>query len=215
MFALFYVVVCCEKLLAFSHFIFSARYWADRQRRAKRNEAVRASGKVPKGRERISSTQIARLESIGFEWTATERNEKGTRPQWMEKFKLFQEFVSKHGHTRVPRKPGAACGQHFAQLGTWIKNQRAAYRNEACRARGAYCVRSVCGGTFFRLQTLWRQLLVGETPKGLGRLTSRQITLLESVPGFCWEPSSKQKVPSEAENRNVNGKHVTSPPLQR
>jgi superfamily II DNA or RNA helicase len=67
-------------------------------------------------RERLAPERVRRFDEIGFEWDPI-----GTR--WEEMFQQLVEFKKQHGHTNVPQRSGK-----YAELGTWVRNQRAAKR---------------------------------------------------------------------------------------
>ena len=56
------------------------------------------------------------LTELGFDW-----NPVGNK--WDEMFQQLVEFKREHGHTNVPQHSGK-----YAQLGNWVRNQRAAKR---------------------------------------------------------------------------------------
>ena len=67
-------------------------------------------------RERLAPERVRRLDEVGFEWDPV-----GTR--WEEMFQQLVEFKKEHGHTNVPQRSGK-----YGDLGTWVRNQRAAKR---------------------------------------------------------------------------------------
>lgn len=67
-------------------------------------------------RERLASDRVRRLDEVGFEWDPI-----GTR--WEEMFQQLVEYKKLHGDTNVPQRSGK-----YAELGTWVRNQRAAKR---------------------------------------------------------------------------------------
>ena len=67
-------------------------------------------------RERLAPDRVRRLDEVCFEWDPV-----GTR--WEEMFQQLVEFKKEHGHTNVPQRSGK-----YAELGTWVRNQRAAKR---------------------------------------------------------------------------------------
>ena len=77
---------------------------------------------------RLSQEQIARLDSIGFEWCTS----RGIST-WEEKFKLLQDYVKEFGNPRVPTELDTV---EYPKLGAWVAMQRQSYRNEEKRSRG-------------------------------------------------------------------------------
>lgn len=77
-------------------------------------------------RERLAPERVRRLDEAGFEWDPV-----GTR--WEEMFQQLVEFKKEHGHTNVPQRSGK-----YAELGTWVRNQRAAklYNRPIITGRG-------------------------------------------------------------------------------
>ncbi|NOS72040.1 MAG: hypothetical protein HOP33_19195, partial [Verrucomicrobia bacterium] len=67
-------------------------------------------------RERLAPERVRRLDEVGFEWDPI-----GTR--WEEMFQQLVEYKELHGDTNVPQRSGK-----YAELGTWVRNQRAAKR---------------------------------------------------------------------------------------
>lgn len=67
-------------------------------------------------RERLDPDRVRRLDEVGFEWDPV-----GTR--WEEMFQQLVEYKKQHGDTNVPQRSGK-----YAELGTWVRNQRAAKR---------------------------------------------------------------------------------------
>ncbi len=61
------------------------------------------------GRGDISRERVAMLDKIGFDWE--------------KYFRQLVEFKQEHGHTNVPQRSGK-----YRELGTWVRNQRAAKR---------------------------------------------------------------------------------------
>ena len=94
--------------------------WVGTQRQAYRAERLRERGETPpKNSPRINPVQIAKLNTIGFEWG-------GLKPHdWEKKFQLLQKFVAEHGHSRVPVRLNT---EDYPKLGVWVMQQRAAYR---------------------------------------------------------------------------------------
>ncbi|MFQ5714547.1 MAG: Helicase associated domain protein [Candidatus Scalinduaceae bacterium] len=78
--------------------------WVDFQRAKYRN------GKLSNDRKK-------RLKDIGFMWNLHEA-------EWEEMFTALKEYKNKHKHCNVP-----AIWPENEQLGTWVNNQRAKYRN--------------------------------------------------------------------------------------
>ena len=67
-------------------------------------------------RERLDPDRVRRLDEVGFEWDPV-----GTR--WEKMFQQLVEYKKLHGDTNVPQRSGP-----YAELGTWVRNQRAAKR---------------------------------------------------------------------------------------
>ncbi len=66
--------------------------------------------------ERLTPEHFRQLDELGFEWDPV-----GTR--WEEMFQQLVEFKTEHGHTKVPQR-----SPKYGELGTWVRNQRAAKR---------------------------------------------------------------------------------------
>lgn len=66
-------------------------------------------------RERI--WQIAKLDSIGFQWGRVKLT------SWDKMYEKLERFVEKHGHADVPETLDT---QEFPLLGHWAKAQRTA-----------------------------------------------------------------------------------------
>ena len=109
--------------------------WVGTQRQAYRAERLRERGETPpKNSPRINPVQIAKLNTIGFEWG-------GLKPHdWEKKFQLLQKFVAEKGHARVPVRLNT---EEYPKLGVWVLQQRAAYRSgrmKVCTgARALFC----------------------------------------------------------------------------
>ena len=108
--------------------------WCKNQRQAYKNEAaIKTTGKNRKGMQRISSEQIRKLESIGFQWDLNAY-------QWTKMFDMLntycQEFGAdvNDGYRKMGRCLKKIAGNEkdttYKRLGIWCKNQRSAYQNE-------------------------------------------------------------------------------------
>lgn len=129
--------------------------WVSRQRAAHRNERLVASGqahRVRRGAVRIDPERAARLEEVGLQWVAPK-----DLTSWKLKLSLLKRFVAEHGHARVPQSLNSAA---YPQLGSWVSNQRMAYRNQ-------------------------RLLAMGLKPVSNPRINAWQVTQLEAL-GFVW-----------------------------
>ena len=116
-------------------------------------------------RNTLTPDRIAALQSIGFVWD-TQRNDL-----WKKRYDELKDFQSVYGHTSVPEKY-----HENLQLGTWVNNQRTAYKN------------------FFAGKTGFSNLKRNDDGEGSeeyllsskGGLTGEKIAALEKV-GFCWD----------------------------
>lgn len=126
--------------------------WVARQRKAYRCEKRREDGEIVPSPYKISQVRIARLEQLGFKWTGLKR------VTWEEKVELLRKFVQEHGHTRVPVTLDTT---EYPKLGSWVKSQRKAYRNEML-------------------------IKEGSKPRCRERIAVWQIAMLESF-GFEWK----------------------------
>jgi superfamily II DNA or RNA helicase len=83
----------------------------------------------------LSQPRVARLEALhGWSWNPMS-------DQWEDFFALLERFVAREGHARVPK-------DHLedgAQLGTWIGNQRRAYRKRILSVRQIECLEALPG----------------------------------------------------------------------
>jgi len=79
--------------------------WVTRQRRSK---------------SRLSSHQIAQLDTLKITWEGTKH--KKANQQWQEMFQCLVDFQQQEGHCRVPRTFKAN-----QKLARWIQSQRQAY----------------------------------------------------------------------------------------
>lgn len=106
----------------------------------------------------LSPEKISALQSLGFVWD-TQRND-----QWKKRFDELVDFKNVYGHCSVPEKY-----HENQQLGTWVANQRIAYKN------------FFAGSTGF----------VGDEQSQLSSkgLTREKISALESI-GFCWDQTT-------------------------
>jgi hypothetical protein len=131
--------------------------WVNNKRAAYRNETLRAKGQQPKSTARISHTQIARLESLGFEWGRSIAS-----AAWDRNFERLAAYVAAHGTARVPASLDTA---EYPRLGKWVVNQRQAFRFEAMRSTGAPPRRRanrICPEQIERLNRLNFEWVVGE-----------------------------------------------------
>jgi len=69
--------------------------------------------KQRRGKEKLSSDRIKRLDEIGFIWDAFHE-------KWEEGFDYLLQFKEREGHCRVPR----AASEAEYPLGNWVNNQR-------------------------------------------------------------------------------------------
>ena len=67
----------------------------------------------------ITQEQIARLEKIGMIWNPREAD-------WEMKYALAEEYYKEHGDLKIPQDHITPEG---IKLGSWINNQRGAYKN--------------------------------------------------------------------------------------
>lgn len=92
--------------------------WIQIQRLAYKNRYLvkdsRKNNYVP-----LTDEQISMLESIGMVWNVLDS-------RWGEMYKLAQEYFEKNGDLNIPKTFISENGEN---LGSWIRNQRVAYRN--------------------------------------------------------------------------------------
>jgi hypothetical protein len=74
----------------------------------------------------VTHYRVRQLDEVDFEWDPI-----GTR--WEEMFQQLVEYKRLHGDTNVPQRSGK-----YSELGTWVRNQRAAkrYNRPIIAARG-------------------------------------------------------------------------------
>lgn len=70
----------------------------------------------------LSDEQVRLLESIGMEWNLKDRFVK----TWFQYYEDACAFYQKYGHLRIPQSCNTKDGR---SLGSWIANQRSAYKN--------------------------------------------------------------------------------------
>ncbi|MDD5140399.1 MAG: Helicase associated domain protein [Verrucomicrobiales bacterium] len=64
----------------------------------------------------LDAERSRRLDELGFDWDPNSNH-------WEKYFRQLVEFKQEHGHTNVPQRSGK-----YRELGTWVRNQRAAKR---------------------------------------------------------------------------------------
>ena len=137
--------------------------WVKCQRNAYQAEKMRKRGKRPYCTSRILPEQVKKLESVGFEWDASDqRASMRAQTRWNEKFGRLLQFVDEHGHAQVP--------EGFSEdpsLANWVRRQRSAYKAEEARQKG-------------------------QKPRCAGRISEDQVQKLESV-GFKWDATKVRK----------------------
>lgn len=109
----------------------------------------------------LSPEKIAALKSLGFVWD-TQRND-----QWKKRFDELVDFKDVYRHCSVPMNY-----HENQQLGTWVANQRTAYKNVFAGSSG--------------LMGDEQSQVGGNASKGL---TREKIAALESI-GFCWDQTT-------------------------
>jgi hypothetical protein len=67
-------------------------------------------------REQLDTERIRRLDKLGFDWDPNNTH-------WEKYYRQLVEFKKEYGHTNVPQRSGK-----YRELGTWVRNQRAAKR---------------------------------------------------------------------------------------
>ena len=67
-------------------------------------------------KERLDAEHVRRLEELGFDWDPNNTH-------WEKYYRQLVEFKKERGHTNVPQRSGK-----YRELGTWVRNQRAAKR---------------------------------------------------------------------------------------
>jgi len=64
----------------------------------------------------LDMERYRQLEELGFDWDPNNNH-------WEKYFRQLVEFKQEHAHTNVPQRSGK-----YRELGTWVRNQRAAKR---------------------------------------------------------------------------------------
>ena len=64
----------------------------------------------------LDAERFRRLDELGFDWDPNSNH-------WEKYFRQLVEFKKEHGNTNVPQRSGK-----YRELGTWVRNQRAAKR---------------------------------------------------------------------------------------
>ncbi len=72
--------------------------------------------RMARNRGLLDSERIRRLEELGFDWDPNSNH-------WEKYFHQLVEFKKEFSHTNVPQRSGK-----YRELGTWVRNQRAAKR---------------------------------------------------------------------------------------
>ena len=72
--------------------------------------------RVKNNKGQLNAERFRRLEALGFNWDPNNNH-------WEKYFRQLVMFKQEHGHTNVPQRSGK-----YAELGTWVRNQRAAQR---------------------------------------------------------------------------------------
>ena len=123
--------------------------WINTQRAAYKNR-----GKSVEERNNafapLTDEQVQRLEAIGMLWDVY-------TDVWGSMFKLAEEYYKEHGNLKIPYSYITSNGEN---LGTWIINQRVAYKN--------------------------RGKSVEERNNTFAPLTDEQVQMLESI-GMMWD----------------------------
>jgi hypothetical protein len=67
-------------------------------------------------RGQLDAERTRRLDELGFDWDPNSTH-------WEKYYRQLMEFKKEYGHTNVPQRSGK-----YRELGTWVRNQRAAKR---------------------------------------------------------------------------------------
>ena len=167
---------------------------------------------VVKQRERYwkqwtSKEQIALLEEIpGWRWNPLEEN-------WNASFEILKIYVHREGHARPP----ATHSEGEYQLGIWVSKQRDRHKKNRVLAHQIVLLESLPGWSWDPLDETWSDywercsklpstnpmIKRGSIPKDLldwmkdqrerfqiGKLSAKRIKLMETLPGWLWEPRS-------------------------
>ena len=108
----------------------------------------------------LSDEQVRLLESIGMEWNLKDRFVK----TWFQYYEDACAFYQKYGHLRIPQSCNTKDGR---SLGSWIANQRSAYKN--------------------------RTVSKENRKNGFSPLTDEQVQLLETI-GMEWNLKNRFEI---------------------
>lgn len=146
--------------------------WVRNQRTQYRNLLL--GRKQPTGKRKgagMSPEKIKALQSVGFVWDSQRED------FWKKRFDELMDFQAVYGHCFVPENY-----HENPQLGIWVSNQRAAYKQFVAGSIGGnsnvHVGRSIASQKDSTVDSAWR-------PNGGKSLTKEKIAALESI-GFCW-----------------------------
>jgi hypothetical protein len=164
-----------------------------RAREAYQADLDRRAGRVPKSACRITTDQIRRLESVGFEWRPRKQRIPRT---WTVHLAALASYATVHGHARVPY-----VYPEDPALGRWVHTQRAAYRGEKLRraGTGTWCDKRISADRIAKLEAVGFEWDPPKTPVVGPGVWEKQFALLQefaAVHGHCRVPRSAQHDPS-------------------
>ncbi len=167
---------------------------------------------VVKQRERYrkqwtSEEQIALLEAIpGWKWDPLDEN-------WNASFEILKKYSSREGHSRPP----ATHCEGEVQLGIWVSQQRDRFKKKRVLPHQQILLESLPSWSWDPLNDSWSDywescsklpstnpmIKRGSIPKDLlewmkdqreryqsGQLSAERIKMMETLPGWLWEPRS-------------------------
>lgn len=156
---------------------------------------------------RLSSDRVAHLNEIGFVWNPVA--ERGVSPAWSRMYAKLADHAARHGSANVPRR-----GSDNQTLANWVWTQRqhvakgnlsaeqidllnrigfvwdplaAAWLSRFEELRVFHATHGHCNADIDKHANpdLSRWILTQRALKGVGKLSSERIQMLESI-GFSW-----------------------------
>jgi len=160
----------------------------------------------------LENDRVAKLETIAG-WVWSPLNET-----WNSYFDLLNEFISEHGHAKVPRKPKLYKG---VGLASWVQSQRSKFKSQKLDEQSISRLESLSGWTWDPHDALWEKsftaleryslehnssspsrtcisddiklgVWVGSQRKKykMGVLDTEKIKRLEALNGWTWQQKS-------------------------
>ena len=164
---------------------------------------------------KLENDRVAKLETIAG-WVWSPFNET-----WNSYFDLLNEFISEHGHAKVPREPNLYKG---VGLATWVQSQRSKYKSQKLDEQSISRLESLSGWTWDPHDALWEKsfaaleryslehnsaspsrtyisddiklgVWVGSQRKKykIGVLETEKIKRLEALNGWTWQQKSSSQ----------------------